>query len=124
MKKNKSEKSLEVIKANHIWTKIKQFFNSFFVKEKKNNYDSIQLSDIEVENNIQKDKFIENIKNIEDEEIKLLKLQQQYRSGEIKEEELTEMQMKSLCDLYDKQIQNLQKSNENRRERIKKLKAL
>ena len=52
-----------------------------------------------------------NLKNIEDEEIKLLKLQKQYRNGEIKEEELTEEQVNSLCALYDKQISQLRKSN-------------
>ena len=52
------------------------------------------------------------------EETKLLKIQKQYRSGEIKEEELTEEQVKSLCELYDKQIANLRKSNEIRKQKL------
>ena len=50
--------------------------------------------------------------------IKLLKLQKQYRSGEIKEEELTQEQVNSLCALYDKQIANLKKSNEIRKQKL------
>ena len=61
---------------------------------------------------------MESIKNIEDEETKLLKLQRQYRSGEIKEEELTEEQVNSLCTLYDRQIANLKKSNNMRKQRL------
>ena len=61
---------------------------------------------------------MEEIRNIENEETKLLKLQKQYRSGEIKEEELTEEQVNSLCALYDKQIENLRKSNENRKQKL------
>ena len=69
-------------------------------------------------NSNKKDSFLENIKNIENEETKLLKIQKQYRSGEIKEEELTEEQVKSLCELYDKQIANLRKSNEIRKQKL------
>ena len=61
---------------------------------------------------------MESIKNIEDEETKLLKLQKQYRSGEIKEEELSEEQINSLCKLYDKQIANLKKSNDIRKQKL------
>ena len=61
---------------------------------------------------------IKEIKNIEDEETLLLKLQKKFRSGEIKEEELTEEQVKSLCELYDKQIANLRKSNEIRKQKL------
>ena len=50
--------------------------------------------------------------------MKLEKLQQQYHSGEIKEEELSEEQITSLCQLYDKQIANLKKSNETRKQRL------
>ena len=61
---------------------------------------------------------MESIRNIEDEETKLLKLQKQYRSGKIKEEELTEEQVNSLCILYDRQIASLKKSNEIRKQRL------
>ncbi len=61
---------------------------------------------------------MEEIKKVEDEETLILKLQKKYRSGEIKEEELTEEQVNSLCSLYDKQIANLRKSNEIRKKKL------
>ena len=61
---------------------------------------------------------MEEIRKIENEETKLLKLQKQYRTGEIKEEELTEEQIYSLGALYDKQIAELRKSNEVRKQRL------
>ena len=45
-------------------------------------------------------------------------LQQQYRSGEIKEDDLTEEQINSLCALYDRQIANLRNSNEMRKQKL------
>ena len=61
---------------------------------------------------------MEEIKKIGDEETLLLKLQKKFRSGEIEEEELTEEQVNSLCALYDKQISNLTKSNEIRKQKL------
>ena len=65
-----------------------------------------------------RNQFMEQIKKIEDEETTLLKLQKQYRNGEIKEESLTDEQVSSLCKLYDKQISNLKKSNEIRKQKL------
>ena len=69
-------------------------------------------------NERKKDSFMEEIRKVEDEETKLLKLQKQYRSGEIKKEDLTEEQIKSLNKLYNKQITNLRKSNEIRKQKL------
>lgn len=114
MKENTQEKSLVKINENNsIFYKIKSFFRNLFHK-------NIKIEE-NITNNIIEEKnsdFIESIKNIENEETKLLKLQKQYRSGEIKEEELTEEQVNSLCALYDKQIENLRKSNENRKQKL------
>lgn len=71
-------------------------------------------------NDNEKNKFMERIKNIEDEEILLLRLQNKFRGREIKEEELSNEQINSLCALYDKQIANLKKSNEMRKQTILK----
>ena len=67
-----------------------------------------------------KNTFMESIRNIEDEETKLLKLQKQYRTGKINAEELSEQQIKSLGKLYDRQIENLRKSNEIRKQKLLK----
>lgn len=114
MKKNEMEKSLIKVNEKSIFFKIKKFLNNFFKKENH----VIDFVDNKPKEDIKKKQFVENIKNIDNEETKLLKLQKQYRNGEIKEEELTQTQIKLLCDLYDKQIENLQKSNKYRKQRI------
>lgn len=49
-----------------------------------------------------------NSKQNKNEENELLNLQEQYRKGKIKEEDLSKEQIDKLCDLYDKQIEKLQ----------------
>ena len=118
MKRNTQEKSLVQVNEN-IFYKIKRFFKNLFNKNNDiiDNYTVVE-NESTIENENKKNSFMESIKNIENEEIKLLKFQKQYRSGEIKEEELTEEQVNSLCALYDKQIENLRKSNEIRKQKL------
>ena len=120
MKENTQEKSLVQVNKNGILYKIKKFFKNLFNKNTNitNNYDIIKENESLVASENKKKSFMESIKNIEDEETLLLKLQKKYRSGEIKEEELKEEQVKSLCELYDKQIANLRKSNEIRKQKL------
>lgn len=118
MKENTQDKSLVQANENSIFYKAKIFFRNLFRR-------NVVVNEVNViKNNIQEptekedinNSFFETIRNIEDAE--LLKLQMQYRSGEIKEEELTEQQINSLCALYDKQIDNLRKSNEIRKQKL------
>lgn len=62
--------------------------------------------------------FLKSIKSIEDEETKLLKLQQQYDNRLIKTRDLPKDQVKPLINLYKKQISQLSKSNERRKKRL------
>ena len=119
MKENTQDKSLVQINENSIFYKIKNFFRSLYGK-KNSNVESTKVIEKTTINNQKSNKssFIEEIKNVVNEETKLLKLQKQYRCGKIKEEELTEEQVKSLCALYDKQINNLKKSNEIRKQKL------
>ena len=116
MKENTQEKSLIQVNENSIFYKIKRFFRNLFHKEEIIVDTPPVEEKVEVDN--KKSAFIESIKIIEDEETKLVKLQKQYRSGEIKEDELTREQVVSLCELYDKQIEKLRKSNEMRKQRL------
>ena len=119
MKENTQEKSLVEVNENSIFYKIKNFFrNLFHRKEVVNNVTGFEIIEETIEKSEQKNAFMESIKNIENEETKLLKLQKQYRTGEIKEEELTEAQVSSLCALYDKQIEKLKKSNQIRKQKL------
>ena len=118
MKENTQEKSLVQVNEN-IFYKIKRFFKNLFNKNNDiiDNYTVVE-NESTIENENKKNSFMESIKNIEDEETLILKLQKKYRSGEIKEEDLTEEQVNSLCALYDKQIENLRKSNEIRKQKL------
>ena len=119
MKENTQEKSLVQVNENGIFYKIKSFFKNLFNRNNNTtNYAIVKEDKSIVESENTKNAFMESIKNIENEETKLLKLQKQYRSGEIKEEELTQEQVSSLCALYDKQIVNLRKSNEIRKQKL------
>ena len=120
MKENTQEKSLVQVHENGIFNKIKNFFKNLFNRNNNttNNYAIAKEDKSIVESENTKNTFMESIKNIENEETKLLKLQKQYRSGEIKEEELTQEQVNSLCALYDRQIANLKKSNEIRKQKL------
>lgn len=120
MKENTQEKSLVQVNENGIFYKIKKFFKNLFNRNANttNNYAIVKETESLVASENKKNSFMESIKNIEDEETKLLKLQKQYRSGEIKEEELSEEQVNSLCKLYDRQIANLKKSNDIRKQKL------
>lgn len=120
MKENTQEKSLVQVNENSIFYKIKSFFRNLFNKktEVENNLVAEENISSNVASENKKSAFMKSIRNIEDEETKLLKLQKQYRSGEIKEEDLTEEQVNSLCLLYDNQIARLKKSNEIRKKKI------
>lgn len=120
MKENTQEKSLVQVHENVIFYRIKRFFKNLFNKNTttNNNYAIAKEDKSIVESENTKNTFMESVKNIENEETKLLKLQKQYRSGEIKEDELTQEQVSSLCALYDKQIANLKKSNEIRKQKL------
>ena len=120
MKENTQEKSLVQVNENSIFYKIKKFFRNLFYKDAE--IKSSVMAKEKISNNVvsenKKSAFMEEIRNIENEETKLLKLQKQYRSGEIKEEDLTEEQINSLCTLYDNQIARLKKSNAIRKQKI------
>lgn len=117
MNKNNTEKSLIKVNENSIFFKIKKLFLKIF-GQKKYKDNIIEENDYNLKEDIKKEQFREYIKNIENEETMLIKLQKKYRDGQIKENQLTKMQIKSLCDLYDKQIEKLQRSNEFRKKRI------
>lgn len=122
--RSKQDKSLLIVNENSIFYKIRKFFYNCFKKEKQDIRKVEEKINSEFKINNQKEQFKKYVKSIEDEETKLLKLQKMYRVGKIKEEELTQVQIKKLCDLYDKQIKNLRKTNEYRKKKILELRNL
>lgn len=119
MNNNEENKSLMAVKEQSIFQKIKNFFKRIFWKEDIS-INTTPVQNIE-ENRVPTNSrisFPETIKIIEDEDTKLLKLQKQYRSGQIKESDMSQEQIDSLCNLYDRQIANLEKANQKRKEKI------
>lgn len=114
------QKSLIKINENSIFYKVKRFLKNLFNRNTNISNNSIFSEKDEnfIENEDKKRYFVESIKHIENEETNLLKLQKQYRNGKIKEVELSEEQVNLLCKLYDKQIENLRKSNKIRKQRL------
>ena len=113
MEENTQEKNLIEKEKVSLFGKIKNFFKNLFGKNKKE--EVVEESIVEKENN---NEFKESIKMTEDEETKLLELQERYRRGEIGPNDLTEEQIDALCELYDKQIDELNKSIKIKEEKI------
>ena len=118
MKENTQEKSLIQVNNKGIFFKIKQFFINILKRNDINEEVSIAKTNTEFNSIKKTSAFIENLKNIETKETKLLKLQKKYRNGEINEEDLSNEQINSLSKLYDKQIDILKKSNEARKQKL------
>lgn len=110
MNKNTQEKSLIKVNENSIMYKIKQFFKNLFKRKNIENTTQIKEENINKNTNVENSSsndFFKRIQTIDDENTLLLKLQQQYENGEIQEENLTPKQVNDLCNLYEKQIEEL-----------------
>ena len=109
--------SKEIInyKENFI-TKIKKIFKKLFgIKE------NIQEDTEKKINNIKKNNFKENIEiKRDEEELNIIKLQKEYKAGNIREEDMTDEEHKKLIDLYEKQNKELKEKIETKKQRIRK----
>ena len=124
MGKHLEEKSLITVNENSILYKIKTFFLRLFGKN-NNIVNEPQITPIDnnnVQSNKRKDAFMESIRNVEDEETKLLKLQKQFDNREIDTRQLSRKQIADLTALYKKQINDLEQSNERRINKIRQSK--
>lgn len=116
MKENTQEKNLVEKTKKGIFTKIKKFLKKLFNKNSENtNNEKFVEEIIQVKEN---SLFKENLKRTEDDETRLLELQRRYRRGEIAENDLTDDEVDALCELYDRQIEELQKSIEMREQKL------
>ena len=123
MKENTSEKGLILVNKNSIVYKIQYFIHKIISRKKADNLTLIASGkstivipkEIEIKATIVKEDvknyYTKCIKNIEEDDIRLSRIQKQYHAGEL-EEKLTEEQINTLCDLYNKQIVNLEKLKE------------
>lgn len=119
MKKEIDSNMITKNKEN-VFFRLKMFLINLFNKKEisENNLNINTSAEIKKEKN----SFKDSIMQIDNNETKLLKLQRKYRNAEIKEEDLTKNQVILLCNLYDKQISDLRKSNEYRLQKISQYK--
>jgi len=114
MEENTQEKNLiEKKEKINFFQKIKNFFKNLFGKKQVEVNEEIVAEQQESSN-----EFKDSIKMTEEEENQLLELQNKYRRGEIAENDLTEEQIDALCDLYDKQIEEIKQSIKVKEEKI------
>lgn len=113
MKENTQENKLVEKNENNLLDKIKKFFKNLFNK-KRNDVCEQERTVESKENN----EFKENIKLAENSEEELLELQRKFQDGEIVEGELTNEQIDALCELYDRQIAEIQKNIDIVKQRV------
>lgn len=98
-------------------SKIKNFFRNLFAK-KEVKQDNIE---IKTTHNIVKNKFKENVEIKQDEEtMKIINLQKEYKAGNIKEEDMTDDEHKKLIELYKKQNEELIEKINTKKYKIRK----
>lgn len=121
MGKHLEEKSLIAVNENSLFYKIKSFFLKLFRGKKNalNGFSIIPIEKNEIQSDKRKDDFIESIRNVENEQTKLLKLQEQFDNRKIEKSQLSKEQIADLTALYKKQINDLEQSNERRINKIR-----
>ena len=121
MGKHLEEKSLIAVNENSLFYKIKSFFLKLFRGKKYalNGFSIIPVEKNEIQSDKRKDDFIESIRNVENEQTKLLKLQEQFDNRKIEKSQLSKEQIADLTALYKKQINDLEQSNERRINKIR-----
>ena len=98
MKENTQEKDLiERNEDNNIFGKIKNFFRNLFGKKE---IEVNNVVDEHLEMEMEKsDAFRDSIRNVEVDNSNIFELQRRYHNGEVSIKELTNEQIKALCDL-------------------------
>jgi len=122
MIENTQEKSLGLVKEKGVMKKIVKFFRKLFHRNKYDYYEYVKMK--YEKSKAQRNRVIENINNIQDEETKILKLQKDYNEGLITSADLSLTQIKQLCDWYDKEIENLRKINQFKKQKLVEYKQI
>ena len=100
----------------NFFNKIKNFFFRLF--KKSSNSLETQPRDFKNEEHAFKDNII--IKQ-DEEELRLLQLQREYKSGKILEEDMSQEDKEKLINLYKKQNLELKETIKNEKEKIRKM---
>ncbi len=93
----------------NIFTKISKYFQKIFSKKIANKETKLEFNQI-------KNNFLENIKIPEDTELnRLKKLQLQYDNGDIEEDDISEEDIEKICEMYEKETEELNADTEKRK---------
>ncbi len=102
-----------IIYKKNIFTKIYDFFVSFFQRKK------VLPTEVVDTNKNKRESFIQNIQIKENEElVRLHQLKQQYNRGEIDEEDLSKEDIDKLCEMYQKETDELNADTAKRKKHI------
>lgn len=104
-------------KENFI-SKIKKFFKKLFGRNEDIQENVESKKEL---NKMEKNNFKENIEVKEDEdELKIIKLQTEYKAGNIREEDMTDEEHEKLINLYKKQNKELKEKIDTKKHKIRK----
>ncbi len=104
----------------NFFNKIKNFFFRLF--KKSSNSIETQPRDFKNQSNLEEHAFKDNIIIKQDEEeLRLLQLQREYKSGKILEEDMSQEDKEKLINLYKKQNLELKETIKNEKEKIRKM---
>lgn len=109
------------LEENSIIQKVICFFKRLFFKNKYAKDEIIQNENNTTENieEVKKRFFAEEMRVKQKEKEKIdLHLLEQYRNGDIDEEEMTDEQFECLCNTYKEKIAKLKESNQNRKNKL------
>lgn len=104
----------------NLFNKIKNFFLRLF--KKSSNSLETQPRDFKNQSNLEEHLFRDNIIVKQDkEELRILQLQREYKSGKILEEDMSQEDKEKLINLYKKQNLELKETIKNEKEEIRKM---
>lgn len=121
MKENTKDKSLIKVSEKGIFYKIKKFFANIFNSNKNKINEAPKVKSTSDVQTTKKNSFTNGIKisqSTVQREMELLELQKRFRAGKIRVQSLTDSEMNALCQLYDKQIAEIERANQLKRQRI------
>ena len=105
-----------VVSKENIFTKIRKFFLKMFgqnIENKEKTCENINVQE-------KKSNFMDNIKIEDNEEQRILKLQQDYKAGKILEENMMDEDHRKLIELYKQQNSELREKIENKKNYLRK----
>ena len=111
------EKRVTVYEGNTIFQKIKKFFRNIFSKFKDTDNSSNTKGVEENYNNFKQEIEIKQ----DEEELRILKLQEDYKNGIIEEENISKEDYKKLLELYDKENKEIKEDIEKDMVQIKNM---